>query len=232
MPAPAAPPSFNVDCKPTLELCSAGISPKKTPVKIESAAVKASTRQSKPTPVGARRKFRRKSQQPLHSPFGQRQTQGAARHGQQQAFGQKLSDKAQPARAERRPHRDLSAARGRAAQQQVGDVGAGDQQDEANREHQRSQRGPYALNRLLLQRNEEDAAPRLGVRVLPLEGLAMVTICSRACSKPASGFNRAIVNIQWLSRLLNRSGGTTSGTQISVWREGKRNSGGITPMTV
>src|SRR5262249_777542 len=54
---PAPPPSFNVDCKSTLELCSAGMSPKKTPVKIESAAVKAATRQSRPTSFARGRKL-------------------------------------------------------------------------------------------------------------------------------------------------------------------------------
>ena len=59
--------------------------------------------------------------------------------GEDDAFGQELPGDPRPARAEGCPHGELAGARGPACQQQVGDVAAGDEQDEADgaekREH-------------------------------------------------------------------------------------------------
>ena len=55
-------------------------------------------------------------------------------------------------RAERRPHRQLALARDRARQQQVGHVGAGDEQDEKDGAHQREQRRPHVGDEVLANR--------------------------------------------------------------------------------
>ena len=60
----------------------------------------------------------------------------AAGGGEQQALDQQLPHDAPARRAHRVAHRDLARPCRRARQQQVGDVGAGDQQDEADRAHQ------------------------------------------------------------------------------------------------
>ena len=72
---------------------------------------------------------------------------------EQQAFGQQLADDAAPRRAERQPDADLALPRHAARQQQVGDVGAANQQDQSEREEQRRE------EREGLQRLRNRAAP-------------------------------------------------------------------------
>ena len=66
----------------------------------------------------------------LQRDLGDRQAGGAAENAEQHALGQQLADEAFPARAERRPDGDLFLPAGGAGEQQIGDVGARDQQDE------------------------------------------------------------------------------------------------------
>ncbi len=70
----------------------------------------------------------------------QQQAERAARQGEHEALGSIWSDQAAAAGAERRPDGDLLAANRRAHQQQVGDVGARDQDDDADGGKQREQR--------------------------------------------------------------------------------------------
>src|SRR6185312_6229956 len=63
---------------------------------------------------------------------------------QQQALGEQLPRDPPSRRAERQPHRQLVAAGGRAGDQQVGDVGAGDQQYQADHRQDRRQRALIA----------------------------------------------------------------------------------------
>ena len=58
---------------------------------------------------------------------------GAAEQAEQHALGQQLADESLPARAERRADRDFLLPAGRAREQQIGDVGARDQQHERHR---------------------------------------------------------------------------------------------------
>ena len=55
----------------------------------------------------------------------------AARDGEQDALDERLCDDLPARRADRQPQRRLAAPRRRAREQQVGDVGAGDQQHQA-----------------------------------------------------------------------------------------------------
>ena len=58
--------------------------------------------------------------------------------------------------AERAAHRNLALAAGRPREQQVCDVGARDQQHEADRDEERHERPPRVLDDILLQRNDPD----------------------------------------------------------------------------
>jgi hypothetical protein len=72
--------------------------------------------------------------------------------------------------AERGAHRDLARARGRAHQQQVGDVGAGDQQHEPDRAHEDQQRRLHVADDLVAHRRQLDRQPRaVGLGVLRLQ---------------------------------------------------------------
>ena len=68
---------------------------------------------------------------------GQAQPEHAADARQQDAFDQQLTHDPPAARAERHADRNLARPLCRPREQQVGDVGAGDQQHEADRAHQR-----------------------------------------------------------------------------------------------
>ena len=66
--------------------------------------------------------------QDAEQPVRQHQSKAGSEQGQQGALGQQLPDQPYPIGAEREPDRDLTAALVGAYEEQVGDVGAGDQQ--------------------------------------------------------------------------------------------------------
>ena len=72
--------------------------------------------------------------------------------GEHQALGEQLAHEARPRAPERRPHRQLALARGRADEQQVRDVGARDEQHERHRPHERQDRGPDVGDQILVHR--------------------------------------------------------------------------------
>ena len=90
-----------------------------------------------------------------------RDTPGRKKHAgdpaeqpQQSAFRQQLPDNARPPCPKRDSHRDFSPARSGTRQKQIRNIGAGEQEDQANRAQQNKQRGfhvpdyelPKALN--------------------------------------------------------------------------------------
>src|SRR5262245_7975287 len=77
--------------------------------------------------------------------MSEEQSESCAREREQNAFGQKLPDQSGPARAQRQPHPDLVAPGGAARQEQVRDVGAGNQQDDAHDGHENEQRRSISL---------------------------------------------------------------------------------------
>ncbi len=71
--------------------------------------------------------------QEARAPDRQQQAGDGARHGEEQALGQELPDQPAVRRAEGQTRRQLVAPRRGARQQQVGDVGAGDEQHQRRR---------------------------------------------------------------------------------------------------
>ena len=63
----------------------------------------------------------------VESPLGDEETGGAAHDGEEKALGEQLADDAQAAGAQGGTDGDFFFARGGAGEQEVGDVGAGDQ---------------------------------------------------------------------------------------------------------
>ena len=76
----------------------------------------------------------------------------SAEHRQQQRFGEELSDQTRPTRTDREPDGHFSGACRRSCEQQVRDVGAGDEQ------HERRDAEQQAERRLRLVRNRALAA--------------------------------------------------------------------------
>ena len=113
-----------------------------------------------------------------------------------------------PRRAERRPHRHLALPRGAAREEQIGDVGAGDEQQEAHRGEQQPQR-------VLRGRAQEIVAERLdagspaAVGVGKLRRLPLGDQFQRAlaCSTVTPGFSRPSA----MRKRAPRSAATASG---------------------
>ena len=89
----------------------------------------------------ARHAFERHhAEQQIADPDREHQSDDAAGDREHEALGERLADQPAASGAERQPHRDLLLPRRRAAQQQVGDVRARDQQHEADHGHQHEER--------------------------------------------------------------------------------------------
>jgi hypothetical protein len=85
---------------------------------------------------------------------------------QHETFGQELHGDARAAGAERTADRDLPLAHGTAHEQQVRDVHAADQHDEADGTEEREQRRPDVADDLILQRHDVRRFVGVGVRIL------------------------------------------------------------------
>ena len=80
-----------------------------------------------------------------------RQPQGSRERADHHAFGEELPRQAQACRAQRAPDRHFVPARSRPDQLQVGDIGTGDQQHQADRCQQDHQRRPRISREVALQ---------------------------------------------------------------------------------
>jgi hypothetical protein len=92
--------------------------------------VKSSMRRSN---SGVRGPVHPRDQGPAEDPtaeVGGEQAGKSAAKREQRALGQQLAQQPAPPRAQRQPHRDLPSAGERPGQQQIGHVGAGDEQDD------------------------------------------------------------------------------------------------------
>ena len=121
----------------------------------ETVIVNASTRQSSVTmdsgladagkPGGVH------GEQRADARHAQRHAKYAAGQREQDAFGQQLADDAAAPRADRRTNGNFTLAARRAGQQQVGDVGACNQQHQRNRAQQDPERGADVGDEFILQ---------------------------------------------------------------------------------
>src|SRR4029079_4446598 len=94
-----------------------------------------------------RDRAREQARQEVDSPEGEGDATRAADRGEKAALDQELPDQAAAAGPEGGVDRDLAAAVGRAREQQVADVGGGDEQDEADRTQQDQERRPACTPR-------------------------------------------------------------------------------------
>ncbi len=119
----------------------AGITPKSSPTSSAAPAQKATTRMSKVSvTVAGSRPCGMSDGATLRMAAPTADPKRAADQREHDAFGQQLPDDAPAAGAERGPHRQLARAHGRAREQQVGDVGAADEEhesDDAEEQHRR-----------------------------------------------------------------------------------------------
>ena len=103
----------------------------------EQRAVKASTGASRPNrALRAAEVGGDEASSSADAPKARSRPRGAAGEAQEHALGQELADEPPAAGPQRGADRDLARARRGAGEQQVGDVGAGDEQHEADRAQQ------------------------------------------------------------------------------------------------
>ena len=98
----------------------------------------------------------------LQAGGGESQADRPSRECQQHALGQELPHDAASIGAERDADRDLALAGDAARQQQIGDVGAGDEQDAGDRRGQQRQRRPRRADDLLVQRHHAEGQAAVG----------------------------------------------------------------------
>ena len=106
-----------------------------------------------------RRRRRRDGDEPLHAPPREEQAGRAAGTGEQRAFRQELPHDLAASGAERGADRDLTAAIGRAREQQAHDVRARDAEHERDGERQDEEHLADVADEILVQRNDRDARP-------------------------------------------------------------------------
>ncbi len=90
----------------------------------------------------------------IDAPDSHQQTDGAADRGEQDALGQQLPHETRAPGAEGPADGDLTLAGRRAREQQVRDVGAGDEKDASDRGQQRQQCGTDVTDQVVVQWND------------------------------------------------------------------------------
>ena len=98
-----------------------------------------------------------------HAEAGEKQSERAAGDREHDGLGEDRPDDARAAGPEGRAHRDLLAPRDRAGENEVGDVGARDQEHEAHGPEQDEQRRPDVADEVLVE-GQDGGAPALVVR--------------------------------------------------------------------
>src|SRR5271156_6338501 len=112
--------------------------------------------------IEARQAFGNKSQQEFPGAEENRKTGDAAKHEEQQALGEELTNQAHPCGSQCLANRNLASARAGASKQQIGDVDAADQQDQADRAKEQDERLPNAADKSLSEGSDVDSPFGLG----------------------------------------------------------------------
>src|SRR5580698_1855432 len=81
-------------------------------------------------------------------------TSNSAKQEEQQTLGQKLADEAHPWRSQSLANRDLASSRTGARKQEIGDVDATDQEDQAYRAEQQNERLTNAADHAFAERTQ------------------------------------------------------------------------------
>ena len=121
----------------------AGATPKTTPVRTLSRKRKNQHGGVEMNAARARQICRCEREQGIESPARDEQAGRAAAEREEHAFGQQLPNESKTARPERGANRKLAMPRGRAGEEEIGDVRAGDEEHAADRAEQRVEHDPH-----------------------------------------------------------------------------------------
>ena len=166
--------------------------------------------------------------QQLKAPVGDGDAERAGQHRQHEAFGQQLPEDPPAGRADRRAHRDLALAAGGVREEQVGDVRACDQHDQADGAEQEQQGALRLADDVVGERDGADPPAAVGRRVGGVEAgrdrveLGLRLFEADAGFQPANRFEVAVVPRE------SPAGSRRAGTQSST-RSGYAKPRGMTP---
>ena len=135
----------------------AGIDPKNSPETSESTNVNAMERASREISLQARQVSRTDGRQQPQACKGRAHAERAAHQPEQHAFDQQFPRDARASRSQRGADGKLLLPSLCAHQQQIGDIGAGDQQDHADGGHHHPQHGDDVAHHFLLERMQSGA---------------------------------------------------------------------------
>ena len=131
---------------------------------------------------------RRHVQQRTDRPGRQREPERPSQNGQQEALGQELLDEPAAAGPERRTDRELPLPRRGACEQQVCDVGAGQEEDEADRAEEHPEHRPDLAEHRLGKRDRRRSLSAVSSRMVFLElGHDAIEIGAGGAQRDAGG---------------------------------------------
>ncbi len=111
----------------------------------------------------------------LQTDFCHQQPEAAGERGEQQALGEQLTNQPSASGAQRQAHGGFLLSRHAAREQQIGDIDAGDQQQQADRGKQHQQRRVRMPGDLIAQRHQfqRHAAVRVGMIACLASGISI-----------------------------------------------------------
>ncbi len=217
--APWPPSLFRVPCRSTRRAWRAGTIPNSRPAAIATASATPSTRRS--TAASATRGISAGASATRTTDAEHREprAEDRRRRREEQSLGGELPREPPAVRAERPPHGHLAPPRRPAGEQQVRDVRAGDEEDEADGGQQHQQRGPDRTEDDRRQRLDEDPPRRVvGIRALEVGGNRGELLLCRAGtrSEPRHHEDRMRRARERLRCLLERQPHVDGGTRAAI----------------
>src|SRR5271163_3221938 len=137
--------------------------------------------------IEARQAFGNKLQKEFPGAEENRKTGDAAKREEQQALGEELTNESRSCGSQCLANRHLASARAGASQQQIGDVDAADQQDQAHRAEQQNERLANVADKSLGQGSEVES-PRALRRII--RRILLLQRCNQGIEAPLRGLRR------------------------------------------
>src|SRR5271170_1415005 len=137
--------------------------------------------------IEARQAFGNKLQQEFPGAEENRKTGDAAKHEEQQTLGEELTNEAHSCGSQCLANRHLASSRAGAGKQQIGDVDAADQQDQAHRAEQQNERLANVADKSLGQGSKVES-PRALRRII--RRILLLQRCNQGIEAPLRGLRR------------------------------------------
>src|ERR1700722_14617237 len=137
--------------------------------------------------IEMRQAFRNELQQEFPGAEENHETSDAAKHEEQQALGEELTNEARSCGSQSLANRHLASSRAGASKQQIGDVDAADQKNQAPRAEQQNERLANVADKSLGQGSEVES-PRALRRII--RRILLLQRCNQGIEAPLRGLRR------------------------------------------